>query len=155
MTIQNGGLLVVCLSNTYIILGEGTANNPFLRPKMYMERLGAMSYDAMFVVGSTLYAFTNNNKMVMADPGNGYVEIGFPIGDQFTRVTTGGISSALYDPANTFVTWHEKNSGDTAMYVSDGAVGWFRYSPIAPPESGSLWSPTGRDYRRHERGPIN
>lgn len=142
VTLQSGGgLLVVCLSNTYIILGEGTANSPFTRPKIYMARVGAMSYDAVDMVGSTLYVFTNTNKMVSCDVGSGYTEIGFPIGDQFTRVTTGGISSALYNPASTYVSWHEKNSGDTAMYVSDGAVGWFRFSPIAPPETGSLWSP--------------
>lgn len=141
ITLSGGGLLVVCLSNTYIILGEGTASSPFLRPKMYMARVGAMNYDAIDMVGTTLYVFTNTNKVVSCDVGNGYIENGFPIGDQFTLVTTGGISSALYNPASTFISWHEKNSGDTAMYVSDGAVGWFRYSPIAPPESGSLWSP--------------
>lgn len=134
-------LLIICQVNAYIILGAGTTSNPFLPPALYMEKAGIASYDAMCMVGSTLYAFTTTNKLVSFDPSSGYQEIGFPIGDQFTLVTTGGISSALYSAAGTYVTWHETSSGETALYVSDGAVGWFRWSPIAPPESGSLWSP--------------
>jgi hypothetical protein len=141
VTVQNGGLVVFCVANTYIILGDGTSNNPFLPPRMYMENTGLMSYDAVAVAGSTFHGLSNKSKVFSFDPANGYLETGFPIGDQLTLVTTGGITAALYDPAGAYVTWHEKDSSDTGIYVADGAVGWFRWSPIAPPESGSLWSP--------------
>jgi len=142
-----GGLIVACAANTYVILGEGitptaiSAGNPFLPPKMFMEQIGILSYDCLTMRGSTIYGFSNKRKAFSFDPGNGELEIGFPIGDQFRTVTTGGISAALYNPATSYVTWHEKDSTDTGLYVSDGSVGWFRWSPIAPPESGSLWSP--------------
>lgn len=141
VTMQGGGLLVMCVSNTYVILGDGTSSSPFLPPRMFMEGVGLLSYDAFCMRGSTCYGFSNKSKVFSFDPGNGEVEIGFPIGDQFTLVTTGGISSQLYNPAATYVTWHENGSGDTALYVADGSVGWYRWSPISPPESGSLWSP--------------
>lgn len=141
VTVQGGGLLVICASNTYIVMGNGTSTSPFVAPKIYMDRVGVMSYDECAFVGSTMYAFSNTSKAFSFDPSNGYTEIGFPIGDQFQTVTTGGINAALYTPGSTFVTWHEKFSGDTGLMFSDGAVGWFRYSPIAAPESGSLWSP--------------
>jgi hypothetical protein len=139
--VQNGGLLVITTAHTYIILGTGTATNPYLPPRLYMGNVGVLSYDEIETVGSTLYAFTNKKKAISFDPSAGYTEIGFPIGDQFLKVTTGGISTALYTPGNCFVTWYEGDSTDTALYVSDGAVGWFRFSPVSPPESGSLWSP--------------
>jgi hypothetical protein len=148
ITVNNGGILVICTSNTYIILGTGTASNPFYAT-MYMRNVGILNYDAVDVVGSTLYMFTGKGKAVSLDPGAGYVEYGFPIGDQFKSVTTGkGAKTltgapvgALYSPASTYVTWAELSSGDTAVYVCDGAVGWFRYSPTASPESGFVWSP--------------
>jgi hypothetical protein len=106
-----------------------------------MEGLGIQSYDALCMVGSTFYGMSNKAKAFSLDPGAGYLEIGFPIGDQFKRVTTGALNAALYDPVTAYVTWHEADSTDTGLYVSDSQVGWFRWSAIAPPESGSLWSP--------------
>lgn len=240
ITTQNGGLLVQCTSNTYIILGDGTAANPFFE-KMYMAGVGILDYDAVAMVGSTLYMMTGKKKFVSLDPGAGYGENGFPIGDQFNDVTTGaaigGVIDAhlvqptlakrdasgivtlyttgappfwvgpltlvnvactdsrfnqksaeiigtatgvivggvtyytftyqapdhsiiaiaavkataqeydgpalgdIYDAAATFVSWAEISSGDSAIYVADGSEGWFRYSPVASPESGYVWSP--------------
>jgi hypothetical protein len=140
VTVDGGGLLCLGTTNTYIILGNGTTETPYTPPQMYMERVGVLGYNESKIVGSTLYAFTNCNKGIMLDPSAGYVEIGFPIGDQFDYVTMAGIDSQLFVPGSTYVTWHEKSSGDTGLYFCDGATGWFRWSPIAPPESGSLWS---------------
>lgn len=152
------GMLVWGRANIYIILGEGTATNPFKPAALYQQGGGILNYDAVTQIGSTFYGFGNTalvggnliGKAFAIDPGAGYVEYGFPIGDQFSSVTTGAggripNSGAplgyLYNPASTYVTWAELGSGDTALYVADGAVGWFRYSPVASPESGFLWSP--------------
>jgi hypothetical protein len=139
-TVDNGGLLVLGTANVYVILGTGTSANPFYTTT-YMPTVGFLSYDAIDIVGSTIYGLTNNSKFISLDPSAGYVECGFPIGDQFQTVTTGGIDAALYNPATAYVAWNERSSGDSGLYVSDGAVGWFRYSPVASPESGFLWSP--------------
>jgi hypothetical protein len=144
VTSQGPTLLVWCIANIYAIFGDGTAANPFTQPVAYMGNVGISNYDAVHLVGSTYYAFTGTYKLVSLDPGAGYIEAGFPIGDQFTNVTTGAGSAAtgaLYNPASTYVTWAEYSSGDSALYVSDGSVGWFRFSPVASPESGYLWSP--------------
>lgn len=145
ITVNNGGLLCLGTRNVYIILGTGTPSNPFY-DTTYMPTVGFMGYDAICLVGSTLYGFTSNRKFVSLDPSAGYVECGFPIGDQFTYTSTGNAFGgvpvgALYNPATTYVSWNERESGDSGIYVADGAVGWFRYSPVAAPESGYLWSP--------------
>lgn len=135
---NTAALIVFGTANMYAILGDGTT---LFSPVSYMPTVGFLNYDAITRVGSTIYGFSNNNKGVELDPGSGYVEYGFPIGDQFAQMSTGGQTGAIFDPASTFVTWYEKQSGDSALYVADGAVGWFRYSPVAAPEQGFIWSP--------------
>ena len=145
-TTNNGGILVLTTSNIYVILGTGTTANPFYTT-IYMPNVGILNYDAVDIIGSTLYLMTSKSKLASIDPSAGYVEIGFPIGDQFTNCNQGGayLSSvymgAIYNPATAHITWHEQGSGDTAIYFSDGEFGWFRYSPVATPESGYVWSP--------------
>lgn len=137
---NSAALIVFGTANMYAILGTGTAADPFY-PVSYMPTVGFLNYDAITRVASTIFGFSNNGKGVELDPGSGYVEYGFPIGDQFTNMTTGGQSGALFDPASTYVTWYEKQSADSALYVADGNIGWFRYSPVAAPEQGFIWSP--------------
>ena len=145
VTLSNGALLCVTTSQWWGVFGNGTASNPFF-VSSYYKSCGLLSYDAMDVVGSTFHLMSNKGKMVSLDPSAGYVETGFPIGDQFQAVTTGWgpdvqQSEALYSPGGTYVSWYENGSGDTGLFVADGAVGWFRYSPVTSPESGFLWSP--------------
>jgi hypothetical protein len=146
ITVQNGALLVYTTSGIQIILGTGTASNPFYMTS-YAEKINLASYDCEDILGSQLYLMESNLKVSTIaveypfNPQSGYSEIGFPIGDQFKKVTTGGISTALYTAAGSYLSWNIASSGDTGMYVSDGAVGWFRMSSVSTPESGLLWSP--------------
>jgi hypothetical protein len=157
VTSQGPALLIWGRANIWAIYGQGTLSSPFQQASMYMPGVGILNYDAVTQIGSTFYAFGNPamvggnavGKAFSLDPGGGYTEYGFPIGDQFANVTTGrgGKNPGtppigyLYDPTKTYVAWAELGSGDTALYVADGSVGWFRYSPVASPESGFLWSP--------------
>lgn len=146
VTVQNGGLLVYTTAGIQIILGTGTAANPFYSTTYY-DKVNLGGYDALDTFGNTHYLMESNLKVSSIaveypfNPQSGYTEVGFPIGDQFLNVTTGGISSALYTSSSTFVTWNIGNTTDNGMYVADGAVGWFRMSNAAPPESGLIWSP--------------
>jgi hypothetical protein len=139
-TTSNGGLLVCGRRNVYVILGSGTASNPFYATT-YMPTVGFLGYDAMTMVGSTLYGLTTNKKFVSLDPSAGYTEVGFPIGDQLVKITTGGFNTVTFDPATAYVTWNERNSGDTAIYIASGTGFYFRFSPVASPESGYVFSP--------------
>src|SRR5208283_4248251 len=142
VTNQGPTLFIFGTTNVYCIFGTGTSTNPFTAATLFMPSVGLLGYDAFDLVGSTFYLMTGKKKIVALDPGGGYTEQGFPIGDQFQNVTTGAIAlGALYNPATTFLAFAEISSADTAVYVSDGLVGWFRFSPIASPESGYIWSP--------------
>ena len=141
ITLANGGILAYGTKNVYVILGTGTASNPFYAT-VYMANVGLLGYWAEDVVGTTPWVFTSKNKFMALDPGGGYKEYGYPIGDQFLNVTTGMQNTgAIYSAAGTYVSWHEQSSGDTGVYVADGAYGWFRLSPVSAPEDGFVWSP--------------
>jgi hypothetical protein len=146
VTVQNGGLLVYTTAGIFIILGTGTSSNGFYATTYY-DKVILAGYDALDTLGNAHFLMESNLKVSTIaieypfNPQGGYTEIGFPIGDQFLKVTTGGYSSSLYTAAGTFLSWNIANTTDTGMYVADGAVGWFRMSNAAPPENGLIWSP--------------
>jgi hypothetical protein len=141
VTLNTGPALIVwTVSYVGVLLGNGTTSSPFI-PSTYMPNVGLLSYNAVCSVGSTFYLLANTKKAVSLDPSAGYAEIGLPIGDQFQKVTTGGIDNPLFFPGTAFVTWYENGSGDSGLYFCDGQIGWFRFSPVSSPESGFLWSP--------------
>jgi hypothetical protein len=141
VTLNTGPALIVWTSSYVgILTGNGTTSNPFV-PGNYMPTVGLLSYNAVCSVGSTFYLLANTKKAVSLDPAAGYQEIGFPIGDQFQKVTTGGYDNQLFGPGTSFVTWYENGSGDSGLYYCDGQNGWFRFAPVSSPESGFLWSP--------------
>lgn len=146
VTVQGGGILVFTTSGVYIILGTGTPSDPFYTT-IYYASVNLAGYNAIDVYNTAVFLMESNGKVSMLaieypfNPQGGYTEIGFPIGDQFKKVTTGGISAALYNPATAYVSWNIQSSAETSMFVSDGAVGWFNMQNINPPESGILWNP--------------
>ena len=146
ITVQNGALLVFTTSGIKIVLGTGTQTNPFYSTS-YCEKVNLASYDAFDILGTEIFMMESNLKVSSIrveypfDPQSGYSEVGFPIGDQFKNVTTGGFAAPLFSPASTFLSWNIQSSGETAMYVADGAIGWFRMAAVNPPESGLIWSP--------------
>jgi hypothetical protein len=146
VTVENGGLLVYTTAGIEIILGTGTSANPFYATTYY-DKVFLAGYDALDTLGTAHYLMESNLKVSSIaiqypfNPQSGYTEVGFPVGDQFIKTTTGGISASLYTQSGTFISWNIANTTDTAMYVADGAVGWRRMSNAAPPESGLLWSP--------------
>ena len=134
------GLFVFTVSDVYAILGSGTTASPFYSLPV-ITGVGLLNYNAFDVNGNTPYLFTSDGQMVSLSMGTGASEDGFPIGDQFLKVTTAGVNSALYNPNTAQVTWHIAGSPDKGLYVSDGAVGWFRLYPTPAPESGQTWAP--------------
>ena len=133
------GMIVFTRSSPYIISGSNTSSSPLISIA-YLNNPGILSYDAFDVNGSLPNFMTSDLQVVTFDPSSGINEVGFPIGDQFDRVTTGGINAPLFTASNTYVAWHVFGQ-DKGLFVSDGSTGWFRLSPTPAPESGMTWSP--------------
>ena len=144
--VDDGGLLVFTTSGIKIILGKGTSSDPFYESS-WCDKINLGGYNVLDVLGTEIYLMESNKKVSSLqikypfDPQSNYSEVGFAIGDQFQKVTTGDIDTALYDPASSYLSWNIAFSGDTGMYVADGSVGWFRMSNAGSPESGTIWHP--------------
>ena len=124
------GLIVYTVSDIFIVLGSGTANDP-LYTTPFLENLGLLSFDAWTVNGTTAYMLSTANQLISLDPGAGVVEVGFPIADILEANYTG----------SAHLTFHAQSSADTALYAADGATGWYRMAATTAPESGTNWSP--------------
>ena len=147
ITIQNGALLVYTSAGIQIVFGTGTAANPFYATNYY-GLVNVSGFNAVSqLVGTKMFVFESNGKVSAIsvqypfDPSTGYTEVGLPIGDQFRKVTTGGVNAQLFNPATAYMTWNNQSTDENALYVADGATGWFRLSAISPPESGFMWAP--------------
>ena len=125
------GIFVYTVSDIYVIGGNGTASSP-LFPLPYLPGKGINSYNAVAINGTLTYILTSASTVMSVDPNGGFYDLGFPIGDQFTK--------SNWSPATAYLTWHESGE-DVALYVADGSTGWFRGNPTPSPESGQTWSP--------------
>lgn len=146
ITVQDGGQVVFTSSGIWIILGAGTADDPFYaRP--YFQSVNVNGYNAVTLFNQQFFVIESNLKVSAVavqfpfNPSSGYVEVGFPIGDQFRKVTTGGYNSSLFGSAASFVSWNNQSTEESALYISDGAGHWFRMSSLEGPEQGLVWSP--------------
>jgi hypothetical protein len=127
----SAGLFVFTVSDIYLISGNGTASSP-LFPIPYLPGKGISTYNAVAINGTLMYIFTTASSVMAIDPNGGFYDLGFPIGDQFRK--------SNWNSANVYLTWHEYGE-DVALFVADGATGWFRGNPTPAPESGQTWSP--------------
>lgn len=127
------GLIIFTTSTPQIILGNGTASSP-LYPQTYMKGKisGLLNFNSCDVNGTLIYLQTSNGKLQSLDLSSGVGEAGFPIGDLLKDFGSG----------QSYVTWHEGDSTDSALYVADPATGsWYRLNPTPAPETGMTWSP--------------
>ena len=127
----NAGMLVLTVSDVYIIAGEGTPNNPYISQPLF-QRIGLLDYNAVAVNGSILYMLTTDKQIMELNVHSGFSQVGWPIAD---------IIAADFDPTKAYLTWHVNGSFDQCLFAADGYSGWYRMSPTAAPESGSItWS---------------
>jgi hypothetical protein len=124
------GLVVFTVRDAYIILGSGTPNDPLYMTK-YIDNIPLLNYDAFAVFLTTPYMLSGHGMVNALDPASGIVEASFPIADQI----------AAMGPKTSYVTFHNGGSGETALYVSDGELYWYRMAPTSAPESGLNWNP--------------
>jgi hypothetical protein len=124
------GVIVFTVRDAYIIQGTGTTSDPLYMDK-YIENLPLLNYDAFAIFLTTPYLLTGHKMINALDPSAGITEASFPIADQI----------AALNPKTAYVTFHSGPTGETALYVADGATQWYRMAPTSAPESGLNWNP--------------
>jgi hypothetical protein len=119
------GMLIFTVDDLYVITAPGAT------PTIYQAGLGVLSYNAVDISGSTIYAFTSDCNLVQITPGAGILDLGFNIADQFST----------WNPANVSISYHIYGHKDSALFVCDGTGDYFRVNPNQQPEGGAVWSP--------------
>jgi hypothetical protein len=125
------GMIVFTVRDAYIILGSATPSDP-LYMVVFIEDIPLRSYDCFTVNKTTPYLLIGNQTLLALDPSAGITEVGFPIADRLIEE---------FDAAASYVTFHARNSMDTALYVANGVDHWYRMAAINAPDTGSAWSP--------------
>lgn len=126
------GLFVFTVSDIYIIIGQGTPENPIQPAFPYLQGIGLLSYNALEINGSDIGFYTADKRFVLMNPSSGPTDQGFNIGNL--------LSGSSWNPLSVYVTWHSSGE-DSAWFVSDGSTGWYRVVPTPSPEQGTTWSP--------------
>src|SRR6185312_10204958 len=124
--------LVVCTQSGIYLLAGGPAIGQFYSQNL-IERIGLANYNAADMHGSQITLFTTDRNLFTIDASTGFTDIGFPIKDQLVNI----------DPNEAYVTYHQWGE-DHAIYLGNGASGWFRCAPQQPPDYqivGTVWSP--------------
>jgi len=122
------GILVFLTSDVYAILGGPLFDTFF--PTPMVPGVGLLHYNALDVHGGIIYLYTADNQLVSMDPSGGVQRMGGLIADKL----------ATFDATKVFVTVHERGN-DNAIFVSDGATGWYRLNPCQFPNGTPVWSP--------------
>jgi hypothetical protein len=122
------GIYVFLTSDVYAILG-GPAFSTFF-PTPAVPGVGLLHYNALDIHGGVMYLFTSDNQFISMDPSAGAQRMGGPIADKL----------AAFDATKTYVTVHESGN-DNAIFISDGAIGWYRLNPSQFPNGTAVWSP--------------
>ncbi len=132
------GILVLTISDIYIIGGNGTTNSPILPAVPYLQGVGLANYNALDIDGTLIGFFTTDKQFVILDPSAGLSYVGYPIGDQFRQ--NNGKPGTSWDTTKVYVAWYT-NGEDQGWFVGDGQFGWYKLINTPSPESGICWSP--------------
>lgn len=130
----SSGLLVQTISDFWLITGSDLSS---FNPVKALIGHGIRNYNATDSDGSTIWAYTSDRQFLSLNASAGSVEVGYVIGD----VLTSGI-----DPVKAYVVRHVGGSLDNAVFLGDGATGWYRMNPnqVGASVSGeptTVWSP--------------
>jgi len=135
------GMLVMTISDIYIIPGQGTTQNPIQPSQPYLTGVGLGNYNGLDINGGTIGFFTTDKQFVIFDPSAGLSYVGYNIGDQLRQ--NNGLAGTSWNPSTAYVAWYI-NGEDQAWFLGDAVNGWYKLIATPAPESGSVaWSPFG------------
>lgn len=122
------GILVFLTNSVYAILGGPLFATFFSSPMV--PGIGLLHYNGIDIHGGVIYMFTADQQFIAFDPSGGAQRMGGAIAD---RLQT-------FSSLTTYVTVHESGN-DNAIFISDGANGWYRLNPNQFPNNNAVWSP--------------
>lgn len=125
------GMLVITVSDTFIIPINQFTGLPSPSPFPYIPGVGISSPNAFAVNGSRMFVLTSSGNVLGLDPSSGIIYAGHPIADKL----------GAFSRTASYLAWHEEGE-DVGLYVADGTSKRYRMAASSAPESGDPpWSP--------------
>lgn len=137
------GLLIFTTTALYVIAGGPAIVSYY--SQLIVDNLGILSPNAVCIMMGIPHVFTSDNQLLALHTQGGYLRVGHPIGNLLAPGThsTGG-QSITFNPANVYLTYHSSGDLEHALFLGDGATGWFRCDTSLAPDAdttGPVWSP--------------
>lgn len=134
--------LVVFTSDSVELLGGGPATTSFYQVTL-AQGIGLGNYNFLDVYTAEMFFMSADNQLMTMSPSLSIQTFGFPLGDQFANLPSSGVSDTTWNSATGYMACLQAGI-DNALFVADGATGWYRANPhqvggIQSPEP--VWSP--------------
>jgi hypothetical protein len=134
------GLITFTQDSVEQILGGPSTGSFYPGPSV--PGVGLISYNALDVQAGEIIWFGSDQQFHTISPSLSFGELGFPIADQLANLPVSGSSDATWNPATAYVAAHQSKL-DTAIFLADGATGWYRMNPytVGGISTDPTWSP--------------
>jgi hypothetical protein len=124
------GILIFTTASCYFSANGGANGDYPQQPAEYMAGKvgGVLSYNALDVVGSSIYLVNSKRMVKQIDISSGESEVGFPIGDLLSNTSNYvqfGIDGSYpgISPSSCYMAYHEQDSTDSALYLANPGPG--------------------------------
>jgi len=135
--------LVTFLTDSIEIIAGGPATGSFYSVTL-APGIGLGNYNGLDVYMGEMFFFSADNQLMLLSPSLNASTFGFALGDQFANQPSSGVSDTTWNPATAYVAVLQSGV-DNALFVGDGATGWYRCNPHQVPGAGQgpqpVWSP--------------
>jgi hypothetical protein len=135
--------LVTFLTDSIELIAGGPATASFFSVTL-APGIGLGNYNGLDVYMGEIFFMSSDSQLMLLSPSLNASTFGFPLGDQFANQPSSGVSDTTWNPATAYVAVLQSGV-DNALFVGDGATGWYRCNPHQVPGSGQgpqpVWSP--------------
>jgi hypothetical protein len=134
------GTITFTTDSVEIILG-GPSTASFYSTNM-IPNIGLPGFNALDVQSGEIIFFGSDQQLHTISPSLNFGETGFQIADQLSNLPVSGVSDTTWNPATAYVAAHQAKL-DTAVFLADGATGWYRMNPytVGGINTDPTWSP--------------
>jgi hypothetical protein len=135
--------LVTFLTDSIELIQGGPSTASFFSTTL-APGIGLGNYNGLDVYMGEIFFFSSDNQLMLLSPSLNASTFGFPLGDQFANIPSSGVSDTTWNPATVYVAVLQSGI-DNALFVGDGATGFYRCNPHQVPGYGQgpqpVWSP--------------
>jgi len=127
--IKNSQGLVVFLTDSVEFISGGPLTSSFYTVTL-APGIGMNNFNAADIYAGEIFFVSADSQFKSINPSLQLSNLGFPIGDKIAALSSSTVQVAV-----------QQAGVDNAIYLGDGATGWWRCNPHQVPQNEAIWSP--------------